>query len=84
MIHQPLGGVQGQASDIEIHTKEIVFLKNKLNKLLHKHTQQPLKRIEKDTDRNFFMSPEEAQKYGIIDEVIATRKDSILAGNQGE
>jgi len=84
MIHQPLGGVQGQASDIEIQTKEILHLKKKLNELLHKHTEQPLKNIEIDTDRNFFMSPEEAQKYGIIDEVIATRKDSILSEKSGE
>ena len=84
MIHQPLGGVQGQASDIEIHTKEILHLKGRLNELLHKHTDQPLKNIEKDTDRNFFMSPEEAQEYGIIDEVIATRKDSILSEISGE
>ena len=84
MIHQRMGGVQGQASDIEIHTKEILFLKKRLNGLLHKHTQQSLKRIEKDTDRNFFMSPTEAKEYGIIDEVIATRKDSILALKSGE
>ncbi len=83
MIHQPLGGVQGQASDIEIQTKEILHLKKKLNELLHNHTKQPMKNIEKDTDRNFFMSPEEAQKYGIIDEVIATRKDSLLAKKAG-
>jgi len=83
MIHQPMGGVQGQASDIEIHTKEILHLKKSLNGLLHKHTKQPLKNIERDTDRNFFMSPDEAKKYGIIDEVIATRKDSILAGKPG-
>jgi len=84
MIHQPMGGVQGQASDIEIQTKEILHLKKILNGLLHKHTEQPLKNIEKDTDRNFFMSPDEAQKYGIIDEVIATRKDSLLARKSGE
>jgi ATP-dependent Clp protease, protease subunit len=83
MIHQPLGGVQGQASDIEIQTKEILHLKKILNGLLHKHTEQPLKNIEKDTDRNFFMSPDEALKYGIIDEVIATRKDSILSEKSG-
>jgi len=83
MIHQPLGGVQGQASDIEIQTKEILHLKKKLNELLHNHTKQPMKNIERDTDRNFFMSPEEAQKYGIIDEVIATRKDSLLAKKAG-
>ncbi|MDP8268710.1 MAG: ATP-dependent Clp endopeptidase proteolytic subunit ClpP [Candidatus Tenebribacter davisii] len=84
MIHQPMGGVQGQASDIEIHTKEILHLKKNLNQLLHKHTKHPLKEIEKDTDRNFFMSPEDAKEYGIIDEVIATRKDSILTRKSGE
>ncbi len=74
MIHQPLGGAQGQASDIEIATKEILYIKNKLNDLLHKHTKQSIKRIEKDTDRNFFMSAEDAAEYGLIDEVIESRK----------
>ena len=74
MIHQPLGGVQGQASDIQIAASEILYLKKKLNEILHKHTKQTLKRIEKDTDRNFFMSADEAAEYGIIDEVIASRK----------
>ncbi len=74
MIHQPLGGVQGQASDIEIHAKEILKIKNKLNELLHKHTGQPIKKIEEDTDRNFFMDAYEAMEYGIIDEVISSRK----------
>lgn len=74
MIHQPLGGVQGQASDIEIHTKEILSIKDKLNKILQKHTGQTLEKIVQDTDRNFFMNAEVAKKYGIIDEVIASRK----------
>ena len=74
MIHQPLGGAQGQASDIEIATKEILYIKNNLNNLLHKHTKQSLKKIEKDTDRNFFMSAIEAAEYGLIDEVIESRK----------
>jgi len=74
MIHQPLGGVQGQASDIEIHAKEILYLKEKLNKILQHHTGQPLEKLEKDTDRNFFMSADIAKEYGIIDEVIASRK----------
>ncbi len=69
MIHQPWGGVQGQVSDIEIHTKELLIVKKKVNELLSKHTEQPLERIEKDTDRNFFMSAEEAKAYGLIDEV---------------
>jgi ATP-dependent Clp protease protease subunit len=77
MIHQPLGGVHGQASDIEIHTKEILLSKEKLNQILHKHTKQPLKRLQKDTDRNFFMSAEESKEYGIIDEVIISRKQEI-------
>ena len=74
MIHQPLGGVKGQAIDIEIHAKEISKVKNKLNKILHKHTKQPIKKIEKDTDRNFFMDAKEAKDYGIIDKVIEKRK----------
>jgi ATP-dependent Clp protease protease subunit len=69
MIHQPWGGVQGQVSDIEIHTKELLLVKRKVNELLVKHTGQPLDKIEKDTDRNFFMSAEEAKTYGLIDEV---------------
>ena len=77
MIHQPMGGVRGQASDIEIQTKEILLLKEKLNFLLQKHTKQPLKQITQDTDRNFFMSAAESEKYGIIDEVIESRKESI-------
>jgi len=74
MIHQPWGGVQGQASDISIHAKEILGLKEKINKILSKHTGQPLERVEKDSDRDFFMSAEEAKEYGIIDEVIAHKK----------
>jgi len=80
MIHQPLGGVRGQASDIEIHTKEILLLKDKLNQLLHKHTKQNLSKLKKDTDRNFFMSAEEAKDYGLIDEVIVTRKAGEISG----
>lgn len=80
MIHQPLGGVRGQASDIEIHTKEILLSKEKLNKILHIHTKQPLKKLQKDTDRNFFMSADESKQYGIIDEVILSRKTGDLSG----
>ena len=69
MIHQPWGGVQGQVSDIEIHAKELMSLKQRLNEILVKHTKQPIEKIEKDTDRNFFMSAEEAKIYGIIDTV---------------
>ena len=74
MIHQPLGGVRGQASDIEIQTKEIITLKETLNRILHELTGQPISKIAKDTDRNFFMSSEEAMKYGLIDSVITSRK----------
>jgi ATP-dependent Clp protease protease subunit len=73
MIHQPLGGSQGQAADIEIYTKEILVIRDRLNRILVHHTGLDLKRIEKDTDRNFFMSAEQAKEYGIVDEVIAKR-----------
>jgi ATP-dependent Clp protease protease subunit len=69
MIHQPWGGIQGQVSDIEIHAKELLSLKRRLNEILVKHTKQPFEKVEKDTDRNFFMSAEEAKTYGIIDTV---------------
>jgi len=75
MIHQPMGGVQGQAIDIEIHAREIMKLRDLMNRLLSRHTGQPLEKIEKDTDRNFFMSADEAKEYGIIDEVIVSRKE---------
>ena len=84
MIHQPMGGVQGQATDIEIHAKEIIKLKNMLNQILSKHTGQPIEKIEKDTDRNFFMSPEEAKEYGIIDEVITSRKEMMSDGKKSK
>ena len=74
MIHQPLGGVQGQASDIEIHAKEIKTLKEKLNNILATATGQTLKKIEKDTERDFFMDSKEAAKYGLIDEILENRK----------
>ena len=70
MIHQPLGGAQGQATDIEIQAKEILYLKDQLNKALAEHTGQPLERIAEDTERDFFMSPSEAVEYGLIDQVI--------------
>lgn len=75
LIHQPMGGVQGQATDIDIHAKEILKLRERLNKILSKHTGQSLKKIEKDTDRDYYMTAEEAKEYGIIDEIIETRKD---------
>ncbi|HAV11092.1 MAG TPA: ATP-dependent Clp endopeptidase proteolytic subunit ClpP [Candidatus Moranbacteria bacterium] len=71
MIHQVLGGTQGQASDIDIHARHILKLKNKLNLILAKHTGQKIAKIEKDTDRDYFMSAEEAVKYGIVDRVIS-------------
>lgn len=73
MIHQPWGGAQGTASDISIHAKEILKLKEDLNHILVKHTGQPFDRIEKDTDRDFFMSAEQAKTYGIVDQVIESR-----------
>jgi ATP-dependent Clp protease, protease subunit len=73
MIHQPLGGAQGQATDIEIQAKEILYLKQKLNQHLADHTGQPLSKIEEDTERDFFMSAEESKEYGLIDQVIARR-----------
>ncbi|MDZ8051760.1 MAG: ATP-dependent Clp endopeptidase proteolytic subunit ClpP [Aulosira sp. ZfuVER01] len=71
MIHQPLGGAQGQAIDIEIQAREILYIKGKLNQLMSEHTGQPLERIEADTERDFFMSAEEAKTYGLIDQVIS-------------
>jgi ATP-dependent Clp protease protease subunit len=73
MIHQPLGGVQGQASDIEIHAREILRMRDVLNDILVSHTGQPLDRIAEDTERDRFMTPEEAVRYGLIDEVITSR-----------
>ena len=73
MIHQPLGGAQGQATDIEIQAREILYLKNKLNNHLAERTGQPLEKIQEDTERDFFMSAEEAQNYGLIDQVINRR-----------
>jgi len=75
LIHQPMGGFQGQASDIEIQAKEILRMKDTLNQLLVKHTGKELAQIQNDTDRDFFMSGEEAKTYGIIDHVITTRDD---------
>ncbi len=73
MIHQPLGGYQGQATDIEIHAKEILLLRDRLNRLMAKHTGQPLDAIERDTERDNFMSGEEAAEYGLIDSVLEQR-----------
>jgi len=75
MIHQPMGGVQGQASDIKIQAEEIIRLRGTLNKILAFHTKRDIKKVEVDTDRDFFMSGEEAKKYGLIDHVINNRDD---------
>ncbi|MGI8908045.1 MAG: ATP-dependent Clp endopeptidase proteolytic subunit ClpP [Candidatus Sumerlaeaceae bacterium] len=74
MIHQPLGGFQGQAADIDIHAKEILRMKDKLNHILAEHTGQPLDKIERDTDRDFFLSGEQAKEYGLVDKVIFDKK----------
>jgi ATP-dependent Clp protease protease subunit len=74
MIHQPLGGSQGQAVDLEIYTKEIVTLRTRLNEIISHHTGQTVKKVEKDCDRNYFMSAEEAKEYGLIDEVIYKKR----------
>ncbi|HRH79764.1 MAG TPA: ATP-dependent Clp endopeptidase proteolytic subunit ClpP [Thiobacillaceae bacterium] len=76
MIHQPMGGYQGQASDIEIHAKEILYLRSRLNRLLSEHTGQPLEVIERDTDRDYFMGAEESVSYGLVDKVLAKRSDA--------
>ncbi|MET1085462.1 MAG: ATP-dependent Clp endopeptidase proteolytic subunit ClpP [Burkholderiales bacterium] len=73
MIHQPMGGFQGQASDIEIHAREILFLRQRLNEILANHSGQDIKTIEKDTDRDNFLSADEAVRYGIVDKVLANR-----------
>lgn len=80
MIHQPLGGVEGQATDIEIHTKEILRIREILNKILSTTTGQTMEKIGKDTDRNYFMSAEEAKKYGILDDVIKQASALVKKG----
>lgn len=77
MIHQPLGGAQGQAADIEIQAKEILFIRALLNSYIADYTGQPVDKIQEDCDRDFFMTPEEAVEYGIIDEVITTKTSNI-------
>ncbi|HET7853534.1 MAG TPA: ATP-dependent Clp endopeptidase proteolytic subunit ClpP [Candidatus Methylomirabilis sp.] len=78
MIHQPLGGVQGQATDIDIQAREILRVRDEVNRILVTHTGQPLEKIQKDTDRDFFMTAEQAREYGIIDEVIVSRDGAKL------
>ncbi|MDO9390866.1 MAG: ATP-dependent Clp endopeptidase proteolytic subunit ClpP [bacterium] len=77
MIHQPLGGVQGQATDIDIHAREILLIREKLNGILAHHTGKSVERIAKDTDRNFWMSSDEAKEYGIIDDIMKTRVHAL-------
>jgi ATP-dependent Clp protease protease subunit len=74
LIHQPMGGFQGQATDIEIHAREILRMRSELNRILVQHTGQPLERIEADTERDYFMGGAEAQEYGIVDHVISQRE----------
>ena len=77
LIHQPMGGFQGQASDVEIHAKEILYLRQRLNEIMAKHTGQSIKTIEKDTDRDTFLSGEEAVRYGIADKVLVSRAENV-------
>ena len=77
MIHQPMGGFSGQASDVEIHAREILFLKGRLNEILAKHTGQDIKTIERDTDRDNFLSAEQALGYGIVDRVLSSRTETV-------
>jgi ATP-dependent Clp protease protease subunit len=79
MIHQPMGGFQGQATDIEIHPREILKMKDTLNQILANHTGQPLEKIRNDTDRDFFMSGEDAKNYGLVDEVITKKLPRAVA-----
>ncbi|MBI3735795.1 ATP-dependent Clp endopeptidase proteolytic subunit ClpP [Candidatus Sumerlaeota bacterium] len=81
MLHQPLGGFRGQASDIDIHAREILKIKDELNRILVTHTGQPIERIERDTDRDFFLTAAEAKEYGLIDNVI-TEKSELLAASK--
>jgi ATP-dependent Clp protease protease subunit len=76
MIHQPMGGFQGQASDVEIHAKEILYVKQRLNEMLAKHTGQPIEHIERDTDRDNFLSAEAAVEYGLVDKVLSNRAEA--------
>jgi ATP-dependent Clp protease protease subunit len=76
MMHQPLGGAQGQASDLEIQAREIIRVREELNNIIMRHSGQNLRKIEKDTDRDLFLTPEQAVEYGLIDEVIVSRRPS--------
>ena len=81
MIHQPLGGFQGQVSDVEIHAQEMIRLKRRLNEMLARHTGQDITRVERDTDRDNFMSAEDAKQYGLIDNVVMQRPGRLRATN---
>ena len=84
MIHQPLAGFQGQATDIDIHAREILKMRDTLNELLSKHTGQPISKIKEDTERDYFMSPDAAKAYGLIDEVLVTAKKKPESGSSKE
>jgi ATP-dependent Clp protease, protease subunit len=79
MIHQPLAGVQGQATDIDIQAREILRIRDELNRILMTHTGQPVERVSKDTDRDFFMTAEQAKEYGIVDQVIVSHAPVLRA-----
>jgi len=76
MIHQPMGGFTGQASDVEIHAKEILYLRQRLNEILAKHTGQPIEVIQRDSDRDFFLGAQDAVKYGLVDKVLVSRESA--------
>ena len=82
MIHQPMGGAQGQATDIEIQAREILRMKGRLNEIIAKHTGQPLERVEKDSDRDYFMGAQEARAYGIVDEVVSVNRKSLKSAEE--
>jgi len=84
MIHQPMGGFQGQATEIDIHAREILKIRERLNEIMSKHTGQPLDKIALDTERDYFMSGEEAKRYGLIDEVITRPPKALKAGESGD
>ena len=82
MIHQPMGGAQGQATDIEIQAREILRMKGRLNEIIAKHTGQALERVEKDSDRDYFMGAQEARAYGIVDEVVSVNRKSLKSAEE--
>lgn len=83
MIHQPLGGFQGQATDIEIHAREILKLKDRLNEMMAEHTGQPLEKITDDVERDYFLTAQEAESYGLIDKVLTSRGEVTTGGSDG-